>query len=310
MTDVTQRLARLSPEQRKLLQYLLRNEPPAPAAELPCVSEAGITDPKRQTARFYDSVSAQLNSTTYGRYSRFLNYGYCNAGQPGASRIRLPQNYLNRNPVLLILELIGDCELDGRDVLDVGCGRGGALSVITQFFAPHQAVGIDLAPAAIAFNTESNNRADLHFLIGDAEKLPFADSSFDVVTNIESSHSYPDVAAFYREVGRVMRPGGRFLYTDLVPADRSESLLAELRGSGFILEIDRDITQNVLRSCDEIAGTRLHAFGAQFDSAMVHDFLAVPGSKCYEDMRTGRSTYFIFRFRKPLEPAGPREAAG
>ena len=50
---------------------------------------------------------------------------------------------------------------------------------------------------------------------GNAEKLPFADQSFDAVINVEASHCYPRFPQFLDEVARVLRPGGHFLYTDV-----------------------------------------------------------------------------------------------
>ena len=60
----------------------------------------------------------------------------------------------------------------------------------------------------------------MRFEVGDAETLPFDAESFDIVTNLESSSCYPDVHAFYREVHRVLAPGGHFLYSDCLPANR------------------------------------------------------------------------------------------
>jgi ubiquinone/menaquinone biosynthesis C-methylase UbiE len=56
----------------------------------------------------------------------------------------------------------------------------------------------------------------MDFVHGDAQSLPFADESFDVVINIEASHGYPDFPRFLAEVARVLRPGGRFLYADVL----------------------------------------------------------------------------------------------
>ena len=53
------------------------------------------------------------------------------------------------------------------------------------------------------------------------------------------------------------------------------------------------ITPNVLASCDEVAATRAQAFGGS--SAMIDNFLAVPGSAVYEQMRSGAWEYRILR---------------
>jgi ubiquinone/menaquinone biosynthesis C-methylase UbiE len=202
-----------------------------------------------------------------------------------------------------VLEVIGDCDLSGRRVLDVGCGRGGTVSVITQYFEPGSVCGLDLAPAAIQFCRTSQRGAKVAFQVGDAEQLPFPDASFEVVTNIESSCIYPDIFAFYRQVFRVLAPGGDFLYTDAMPVGRFVECTRYLRQTGFAQELDRDITANVLASCDQIAGHRTQAYGARRDVA-TDDFLGTPGSHFYDEMQRGGWAYRIHRWKKPVALAG------
>ena len=52
------------------------------------------------------------------------------------------------------------------------------------------------------------------FVQGDSEALPFPNGSFDVVINVESSHTYPHFDRFAAEVWRVLRTNGTFLITD------------------------------------------------------------------------------------------------
>src|SRR5262249_42507038 len=133
---------------------------------------------------------------------------------------------------------------------------------------------------------------------GDAEHLPFFAESFDAVINVESSHSYPNVFAFYAEVLRVLRPGGCFLYADVFPAGLPNDCLRYMSRIGFKIERETDITTNVLLSCDEIARTRVGAYASNNDPELMQNFLATPGSQVYEDMRMRRWSYRIFRLRK------------
>lgn len=259
---------------------------------------ASASDTKRLSREFYDNVSRQLDSTALGEYAMFLNYGYVSTAAREDSPIALPARTLNRNPIKLVLELIGTADLNGVDVLDVGCGRGGTAYVIQRYFRPRRYVGLDLAPEAVRYCLRSHRYGGFSFEVGDAERLPFADASFDIVTNLESSHNYPDVFAFLLGVQRVLRPGGRFLHTDNVPPAVWQASAEYLRGLGMSLERERDITDNVLRSCDETAEQHRHAFGARNDAHAVDTFLAVPGSPIYEDMRSGRSAYRIMHWRK------------
>ncbi|HKH31165.1 MAG TPA: hypothetical protein VKA45_08945, partial [Gaiellaceae bacterium] len=111
--------------------------------------------------------------------------------------------------------------------------------------------------------------------------------------NIESSHTYPNLRAFLGEVRRVLRPGGRFLYTDLLPVQRWEEVRMLLGALRLVIRDERHITPNVLASCDEVAAGRVDAFGD--GSPGIDNFLAVPGSPVYEQMRSGAWEYRIVR---------------
>jgi phthiocerol/phenolphthiocerol synthesis type-I polyketide synthase E len=253
---------------------------------------------KAAIQRFYDAVNGQLDAGVAREYSFFLNYGYVADGRSDRAVHQLPSKALNRNSIQLVLEVIGDCELEGRRVLDVGCGRGGTIAVLQRYFSPGETVGLDLSPAAIEFCRRTHTCPQVSFLCGDAERLPFPAGSFDALINIESSHSYPDIEAFYAEVARVLKPGGVFLYSDTMPASGAASRLERLTGHGFRVELARDITSNVVRSCDELAGIHAQAFDAGNTPEVLGDFLAIPGSKNYDNLRSGRVVYGIWRLRR------------
>ena len=65
---------------------------------------------------------------------------------------------------------------------------------------------------------------------------------------------------------------------------------------GFTIREERHITPNVLASCDQVAATRAQAFGG--GRALMDNFLAVPGSAVYEQMRSGAWEYRILRARR------------
>jgi phthiocerol/phenolphthiocerol synthesis type-I polyketide synthase E len=304
MAEIHARIDKLSPERRRLLEKLITQHSPSPAPaaqQAPPPRQAtatggGEADVKTACRQMYDEINRQLDAGAFGEFSFFLNYGYVPNLSPQFAAITVPDHYLNRNSVKLVLELIGDCRVDRRRVLDVGCGRGGIPHVLTRFFRPASVIGMDLSPAAIAFCRRAHADPRLRFGVGDSENLPFGAASFDVVTNLESSSCYPDVHAFYREVHRVLAPGGHFLYADCLPAGRFRDAALCWEEIGLCVEQDRDITANVLLSCDEIARQRLQAYGG--GSPELETFLGTPGSAYYEDMRAGRWTYRILRLAK------------
>jgi phthiocerol/phenolphthiocerol synthesis type-I polyketide synthase E len=304
MAEIRNRIDKLSPERRKLLEAMIARRSPSaapPSQQSPTPQRApvaveGEEDTKTACRRMYDEINRQLDAGVFGEFSFFLNYGYVPALGPQFAVVTVPDHYLNGNSVRLVLELIGDCPVDGRRVLDVGCGRGAIPHVLTQFFQPASVVGLDLSPAAIAFCRRAHRHPRLHFGVGDSENLPFVDIAFDILTNLESSSCYPNVEAFYREVYRVLAPDGYFLYADCLPPGRFQEAKAYLEEIGLHVEQDRDITSNVLLSCDEVARQRVQAYRGA--SPELKTFLGAPGSQYYEDMRAGRWTYRILRLRK------------
>jgi ubiquinone/menaquinone biosynthesis C-methylase UbiE len=323
MADLSRRIADLSPARRQLFERLLEaktvrtgngNEAASgPSTSAPSVSGRRFEVPngpltfdegsspaeaKAVYRRFYDDVSDRLNATEFGDFSFFLNYGYVPNHNPQYARVELPDHCLNKNSVKLALEVIGDCIVKARSVLDVGCGRGGTVSVLYRFFGPRMITGIDLSSAAVSFCRKAHRYAGVTFLEADAEALPFRQESFEIVTNVESSHSYPNIEHFYAEVFRVLTPGGYFLYTDILPSSCMNECGALLNDIGFLLEREQDITRNVLLSCDQTARARTRAFEQEGNSGMVEGFLGVPGSEVYEQMRRRQAIYKIFKLKK------------
>jgi ubiquinone/menaquinone biosynthesis C-methylase UbiE len=110
-----------------------------------------------------------------------------------------------------------------EDALDIATGGGHTALAI----APHvrSVVASDLTPkmldAARGFILEQGI-TNASFEIADAEALPFADASFDIVTCRIAPHHFSDVQAFCNEVARVLRPGGRFVLMDSISPEEPD----------------------------------------------------------------------------------------
>ena len=96
-------------------------------------------------------------------------------------------------------------------ILDIGCGTGAMLDELAHF---GHVVGADYAPEALQFCITRKVGADL--ARADVRRLPFADSSFDVVTAMDIVEHIDDDKAASCEIFRVLKPGGRLFVT--VPA--------------------------------------------------------------------------------------------
>jgi ubiquinone/menaquinone biosynthesis C-methylase UbiE len=97
----------------------------------------------------------------------------------------------------------------GKRVLEIGCGCGSEAERFARAGAHYTAV--DLTNAAVSITQRRFQLAGLEgrFTQGDAENLPFADGSFDLVYSHGVLHHTPDTARTIREVHRVLAPGGR-----------------------------------------------------------------------------------------------------
>jgi O-antigen biosynthesis protein len=95
------------------------------------------------------------------------------------------------------------------DVLDVGSGEGYGAALLAQ--VARSVIGIEYCAATVWSSARSFPRRNLHFLQGDARRLPLADASLDVVVSFETIEHFDRQGEFLREVRRVLRPGGNFI---------------------------------------------------------------------------------------------------
>ncbi|MFC6863519.1 class I SAM-dependent methyltransferase [Halomicroarcula sp. GCM10025817] len=98
----------------------------------------------------------------------------------------------------------------GDTVLDLGCGSGYAGRALKETKDAARAYGIDAAPAMAANARSYTDDPDVGFLVGDFERLPFADDSVDHCFSMEAFYYASDPHAVLREVARVLGPGGTF----------------------------------------------------------------------------------------------------
>lgn len=199
---------------------------------------------KRNISRFYNWYAEQRS----GRISIFLNQGYAPLEPDESLPELLDEDRPFRFSMYLYYHVASQVELRNKEVLEVSCGRGGGSYFLMKYMHPKRIVGIDLSAKNIELNAKTFHLAGLSFCQGDAEALPFASGSFDVVVNIESHHLYPNPKKFYHEVERVLRPNGYFLYSDLGKKGHMEEVRMQLKKIGFVVLNSKDITKNVVEN--------------------------------------------------------------
>ena len=138
------------------------------------------------------------------------------------------------------------------------------------------------------------------FAVADAERVPLGSGWADVVLSVETSCTYPRIESFFREVARVLRVGGQFLYTDLMATELVPAFIEVLEALGLRLEHQRDITANVAASRAERAERQRLAYGKRPDSddTAMGEFVGQDGSQLYDFLTDGKHQYTILRFTK------------
>ncbi len=139
--------------------------------------------------------------------------------------------YCNPNPFIAWIEnerakqIVAEVASE-KKVLDIGCGE----CVILEKIGVDRAVGLDLSREALKKARSRLPRAKL--VLGDAQKLPFTDNSFDAAVCSEVIEHNPEPGKILKEAARVTKPGGKVVVT--VPNERNiESVKASARSIGL-----------------------------------------------------------------------------
>jgi SAM-dependent methyltransferase len=168
-----------------------------------------------------------------------------------------------------------------RRMLEVGCGPGRGLDLISRLEEGSSFVGLDLSPKAIEYASQHcSNSQRVTFMQGDAEALPFADAEFDVVLNIESSHNYPHLERFFAEAVRVLKPGGYLVHADMMTSSFSAQLARIRSDLEHAVEwlVDEDISEWVR------ASVRTRMEPNSLFRRTVRECVALPGRLVIEPM--------------------------
>ncbi|MEI6091148.1 MAG: class I SAM-dependent methyltransferase [bacterium] len=227
-----------------------------------------------------------------------MNFGYHDKEQ----EIKLEDLYKSdRFSIQLYHHLASEVNLKDKDIVEIGCGRGGGLSYVTKNFSPSSAHGVDLDNLAITFCNRHYNLDGLTFSQGDAQNLNLEDNSCDAVLNVESSHRYPDMPAFLGEVSRILRPDGRFLFTDFRYDFEMDCLKKDLESSGLKVQKERIINQEVVTAL-EMDNKRKHKLVHKLTPKFLHktalNFAGAVGSETYNQFASNEYIYFSYVLQK------------
>jgi 2-polyprenyl-6-hydroxyphenyl methylase/3-demethylubiquinone-9 3-methyltransferase len=113
----------------------------------------------------------------------------------------------------------------GTRVLDVGCGGGFTTEYLTERGAVVSGVdpSVKLVGAARKHAEDTGKKID--YQVGTGEELPYPDNTFDIVTCVDVLEHVASPATSVREIHRVLKPGGRFLYDTINRTLRSRIVM-------------------------------------------------------------------------------------
>lgn len=177
--------------------------------------------------------AARPGASAAGRFMLWgMNVGHAPVYEFGLSHVELPRR--------------------GK-ILDAGCGGGELLRRMAERVPEAKLAGVDISAASVEAARKRNRKAiaagRMEVVEGSVEALPWPDATFDLVTACETVYFWEDPAKAFREIARVLKPGGAFavfletadpegarIWTDALPAMHVrtvEELSALLSAAGF-----------------------------------------------------------------------------
>ncbi|MDJ0773866.1 MAG: methyltransferase domain-containing protein [Mastigocoleus sp. MO_167.B18] len=179
--------------------------------------------------QFYDA-SSSLWEETWGEHMHHGFYGVDGKEEKDRKQAQID----------LIEEILSWSGVEqAKNILDVGCGIGGSSLYLSARLGA-EATGITLSPVqakrANQRARELGFAARTNFQVADAQEMPFADNSYDLVWSLESGEHMPNKTKFIQECYRVLKPGGKLIVvtwchrpTDRLPLTaQEEKHLAEI----------------------------------------------------------------------------------
>lgn len=157
------------------------------------------------------------------------------------------------------------------NILDVGSGPGLLVKEFSSRSKKIKVIGVDISDMALKIAKQNNKgKKNVKFIRASAEKLPFPDHVFDLVTCKDSLHHFSNPQKFFREAWRVCKPNGKIyiqdLKRDLPPgllrqAEKRDTILKKLqyysaRAAYLKPEIEKMLASLKIRSF-KVAGLKI-----------------------------------------------------
>lgn len=181
----------------------------------------------------------------------FMNYGYCALDKnnyPIFSH-HFPLIYnkwkYQANLYFYILSLIDNPK---GNILDIGCGQGGGVSIFNSYFNFNKIVGLDLNPPK-----NSPLYSNIEFISSNFLNNNLPSYSFDIITAVQTFEEFTSTpktfTLFFKEISRLLKPQGSIIFTcfQLLNTDNHD-LTSEIKSQNLYIDKEIDITKNVTYS--------------------------------------------------------------
>lgn len=218
--------------------------------------EAVAVDLESLTTEFFVGFHQLVGRSVGGRRDRgpgFMNFGIevdqegfegRTSGLGRGMQLREAQSEALARRMVSMAEVLRPAT---RVAADVGCGRGGALELLSAF---DHVLGVDRSAAGLGPAKRRGHVA----LQAESAALPLRQKSIDLLLNIESASMYADRPRFFAEVARVLAPQGVFAYADVLPASVVKPLIELWARCGLERVAAEDISDAVIGAATQRGG--------------------------------------------------------
>jgi ubiquinone/menaquinone biosynthesis C-methylase UbiE len=237
--------------------------------------------------------SASLYALKKGINERFMNLGY--VGSP----IELKEeDKHDTNHFQLYNTVTKGVDFKNKELMEVGCGRGGGCYFLKEYLKAAKVTGVDLSANNIKIANKLVGSEDVTFSRQNAEEINFPPASLDGVVNLESSHCYPNRKAFYKGVYSLLKSGGYFVYADIMMSNNVSRIREYICSLGFKLERETDITEGVVLSLQEKQVKRFSFLKKKIIPLILKSFYVSNEGYAYAMLKEGKRKYMSFVFSK------------
>jgi ubiquinone/menaquinone biosynthesis C-methylase UbiE len=255
-----------------------------------------LAEGKNLRQKFY-----QFAANEFGKANLyFMNYGYKYSDPPSEPIVLNSSEEPVRFQYQFYHYVATRAKVEGRNVLEVGCGGGAGAYYVARHLKPKSYTGLDFSIEAVRSCRRNQSYAGLTFAAGDAEALPFHDESFDAVINVESSHCYISLGYFLDHVRRVLVPGGHFVLVDFRGVHNLDILQRAIANSGLTVLEDQDITKNVLGAmrAQEQGKEEYLAAAPEHLKTPLREFFGARDSEIFNGFTRGTAVYVSYVLQK------------